>query len=144
VADRLESVVAEDLHESDEVSGHRTLAGLSVIGAVGRGTGLPVAAQVGAHDGEAGFDQLWGYRPPCRVRSWVAVHQQHRGAFPAIADPEAYLTNIDEVESKAFKHLAILTRSSDHHVADIVKFAFAPLADYRRTYFAFWSVGSAL
>jgi hypothetical protein len=43
----------------------------------------------------------------------AAVNQQHRGAFPASADPEAHLTNVDEVESKAFKHLAILTCSSD-------------------------------
>jgi hypothetical protein len=39
----------------------------------------------------------------------MAVDQQNHGAVPAIADTQAYLTDINEVEPKAIEHVVILT-----------------------------------
>jgi len=50
----------------------------------------------------------------------MAVHQQNRGAVPAMADPQAYLTDINEVEPKAIEHVVILT-SAGHRRSGTVK-----------------------
>ena len=50
----------------------------------------------------------------------MTVHQQDRGPLPAMADPQAYLTDINEVEPKAIEHVVILT-SAGHRRSGTVK-----------------------
>jgi hypothetical protein len=39
----------------------------------------------------------------------MAVHQQNRRAVPAMADPQAHLTDINEVEPETIEHAIVLT-----------------------------------
>jgi hypothetical protein len=38
----------------------------------------------------------------------MAVHQQNRGAVPAMTDPQAHFTDVNEVEPTAIEHAAII------------------------------------
>jgi hypothetical protein len=89
VADSVEAMMAEHVHEGEKVSGHRPLARLRVIRPVRRNSRVPIATQVGADDAISSLNERWSHCIPRGVRTGMTMDQQHGWPIPPVSDPQA-------------------------------------------------------
>jgi hypothetical protein len=111
-----EALVAERAHQLQPVARHRPLRVRLVVGCRRRLRRLPVPAQVGADDGEAGRQQR-RHAVPGDVRARVAVEQQQRRAGAAVAHAQHRLPDVGALEREAFEHGAPHARSERRRTA---------------------------
>ena len=108
MTDSTEALVSQARHELDQVLGHRSLAGLRVVGQIGGCRRLAIAAQVRAHDPVAG-GRYGGSDPvPSRVRPGMSVDQQDCRTGPAVPDTEPNPPDVKMFGLEAVKHAATL------------------------------------